>query len=151
MNSSKMLYQIFSLKGNNVLTSVSTLSLTFPGNDDSLDDSTQYDDAAARWLRIKLFAFSMALSTLFFLLVCCCIGLELRETQPTPKTLLATPCTSAFFGMQHIGLGTRPRIIEINRRKAILTGLAKTILSPWFRTDDKIESRSNFNLQVSFV
>ena len=48
MNSSKMLYQIFSLKGNNVLTSVSTLSLTFPGNDDSLDDSTQYDDAAVR-------------------------------------------------------------------------------------------------------
>ena len=48
MNSSKMLYQIISIKGNNVLTSVSTLSLTFPGNDDSLDDSTQYDDAAAR-------------------------------------------------------------------------------------------------------
>ena len=62
-----------------------------------------------------------------------------------------TPCDSVHFGMQHIGLGTRPRIIEINRRKAILTGLAKTILSPSFRTDDKIESPSNFNLQVSFV
>ena len=48
---------------------VSTL-LNSPGNDesdDSLDDNTLYDDAAARWLRIKFFfAFTMAFQYFFF-------------------------------------------------------------------------------------
>ena len=129
MNSGKMLYQISSLKGSNLLTSVSTLSLTSPGNDDSLDDYYicwaedgllhVYCPLQIRHLDLDIHCTTMQrhvdlgsnsslflwpFNTFFFCYYAVVSGWSCGKPTLHQKH-------SVYFGTQQIGLGTRPRIL----------------------------------------